>query len=90
MVIEIYGRQNCQLCENARKKIAHFLDRWEFNGSVRLVFQDIDTAAGAAESDFYDVFRIPSVLLKKGGDEVVARWDGKAPPSEELHQRLSA
>jgi len=36
------------------------------------------------------VFDIPSVLLKRDADEVIARWDGEPPPSRELQQRLSA
>ena len=49
---------------------------------------DMESEFGAAEADFFDVFGIPTVLLfenKSNKSEVVARWDGKAPPSEELH-----
>jgi len=42
----------------------------------------------AAESDFFDVFEIPSVLVLEGDSEVLARWDGSAPRSEELHEVL--
>jgi hypothetical protein len=50
----------------------------------------METVDGAAEGDFYDVFEIPSVLLKGEEDRVVARWDGTPPPSGELEQRLCA
>ncbi len=90
MIIEIYGKQECKLCESAKKKVTHFLSKWEMKEQVDLVFQDMETEHGAAEGDFFDVFEIPSVLLKEDADRVVARWDGQAPPSSELRRRLSA
>jgi hypothetical protein len=90
MIIEIYGKQECKLCKSAKKKVTHFLSKWEMQEQVDLVFQDMETEDGAAEGDFFDVFEIPSVLLKEDADRVVARWDGQAPPSNELRRRLSA
>ena len=90
MIIEIYGMQDCELCESAKKKVAHFLNKWQLNDSVKILFQDVGTVDGAAEGDFFDVFQVPAVLLKRNRDEVVARGDGQAPPSEELRRRLSA
>ena len=90
MIIEIYGKQDCALCESAKKKIAHFLKQWDQAEEVQVVFHDMETIEGAAEGDFFDVFDIPSVLLKDKDDAVLARWDGQAPPSDELQQRLSA
>ena len=90
MIIEVYGKKDCKLCASAEKKVEHLLEKWQLAGSVRIVFQDMLTADGAAEGDFHDVFRVPSVLLKTDADSVVARWDGDAPPSDELHRRLCA
>ena len=90
MIIEIYGKRDCELCESAKKKVAHLLERWQLAQSVEVIFRDMETEQGAAEGDFYDVFEIPSVLLKKDGEQIVGRWDGMAPPSDELRQRLSA
>jgi hypothetical protein len=90
MIIEIYGKQNCELCESAKKKVAHFLEKWDMKERVQVVFHDMETVEGASEGDFFDVFEIPSVLLKDGPDNVLARWDGQAPPSDELQSRLSA
>ncbi len=90
MILEIYGKQDCQLCESAKKKIAHFLRKWDMSDAVPIIFQDMETEAGAAEGDFFDVFEIPSVLLKSDADNVMGRWDGQAPPSDELQQRLCA
>jgi hypothetical protein len=90
MIIEIYGKQDCPLCESAKKKIGHFLKQWDQVEKVQIVFHDMETIEGAAEGDFFDVFDIPSVLLKDKDNAVLARWDGQAPPSDELQQRLSA
>ncbi len=90
MIIEIYGKQDCELCQTAKKKVIHFLRKWEMSDSVQVVFHDTETVEGAAESDYFDVFEIPSVLVKKDPESVVARWDGHAPPSEELRRRLTA
>ena len=84
MRIEVYGKQDCRLCESAKKKIEHFLGRWDVKDSVELAFMDIETESGAAEADFFDVFEIPTVLVLKNNGELLARWDGKAPPSREL------
>ncbi len=84
MKIEIYGKQGCTLCESARKKVEHFLQRWDAARRVQLSFVDMETEDGAAEGDFFDVFDVPTVLLLKNDRELVARWDGKAPPSAEL------
>jgi hypothetical protein len=91
MIIEIYGKQECKLCESSKRKVAHFLKKWDMSEDVQVVFQDMDTVDGAAEGDFFDVFEVPSVLLKEGRDEVVARWHGAgAPPEDELQSRLCA
>ncbi len=92
MVIEIYGKRNCSRCEGAKRKVTHFLDKWGVAHMVEVVFRDMDTVDGAAEGDFYDVFEIPSVLLRprNGSHTVLARWDGAAPPARELHERLCA
>mgnify|MGYP005670884695 CR=1 FL=1 len=90
MIIEIYGKQDCSLCESAKKKLSLLLKKWNLDGTVPIVFRDMETEEGAAEGDFHDVFDIPSVLLKEDGDVVVARWDGKPPTSQELRRRLCA
>ncbi len=90
MIIEIYGKQDCSLCESAKKKVGLLLRRWQMEEAVEVVFQDVETENGAAEGDFFDVFEIPTVLLKEDVDEVLARWDGQAPARDELQQRLCA
>ena len=88
MRIEVYGRQGCKLCESAKKKIEHFLEKWGVGKEHEIIFVDMESEFGAAEGDFYDVFHVPTVLLKKGESEIVARWDGEAPPSEQLEKHI--
>ena len=88
MILEIYGKQGCDLCHSARRKIGHLLNKWSMGDEVEVKFMDTDTVDGAAEADFFDVFEIPSVLIKESKDEVLARWDGEAPPSDELKESI--
>ena len=88
MHIEIYGKQECDLCHSARKKINVMLKKWSMDEDIEVKFMDTDTVDGAAEADFFDVFEIPSVMVKEGQDDVLARWDGEAPPSDELKASL--
>jgi len=90
MIIEIYGKQGCNLCKSTKRKIEHLLSKWSLGPKVQLVFRDTDTEYGAAEADFFDVFEIPTILLKRQAEdaEVIARWDRKPPPSEELEACL--
>jgi len=90
MIIEVYGKQDCPLCQSAKKKLTHLLKKWRLDDRVPVVFQDMETVDGATEGDFFDVFDIPSVLLKRDRNSVVARWDGKPPLSEELRAHLGA
>jgi len=88
MKIEVYGKQGCNLCKSAMKKVQHFLEKWGVGTEHEVVFMDVESEFGAAEGDFHDVFHIPTVLLKRDELEVVARWDGGAPPSEQLESHI--
>jgi len=90
MRIEVYGRQSCTLCQSAKRKIQYLLRRWNVEATVQTVFIDMDTEAGAAEADFFDVFNIPTVLFLNDTGSVIVRWDGKAPPSDELQALVDA
>jgi len=88
MRIEVYGKQGCKLCKSAMKKIEHFLEKWDAGKEHEVVFMDMESEFGAAESDFFDVFEIPTVLIRRDEFEVLARWDGEAPPSEQLQKHI--
>jgi len=88
MLIEIYGKEGCDLCHSAWKKVNTLLEKWSMDEEVEVKFMDTDTVDGAAEADFFDVFEIPGVLVKEDKDEVIARWEGEAPSSDELQESL--
>ena len=84
MRLEVYGKQGCDLCRSAHKKLTLFLEKHSVGEGVALNFVDMETEEGAAEGDFFDVFNVPTVLLLKDDAEVLARWEGKPPAMQEL------
>jgi hypothetical protein len=89
MRFEVYGKQGCDLCKSAHTKLTLFLDKHCVGQGVALNFVDVETEEGAAEGDFYDVFHIPTVLLLKDDAQVLARWEGKPPATQELEGLVS-
>lgn len=91
MTIHVYGKQGCKLCKSAKKKVNHFLDRWGVEEQVDVDFLDMENDYhAAAEGDFFDVFDIPTILVMEDDTHVLARWDGKAPPTGELKEIVHA
>ena len=80
--ISIFGKQGCGRCDTTKSKLTHFLSQWQLEHVVQLVFHDMDTRDGLAESAFYDVAdKVPVTVVEKEGREV-ARWDGEVPDSQ--------
>ncbi len=89
MTIHIYGKDGCKLCKSAKKKVHHFLERWGVEEDVDVTFLDMaNDYHAAAEGDFFDVFEIPTVMVMSDESSIVARWDGEAPPSDELESAI--
>ncbi len=87
MEIQVFGKQNCGKCLSTKHKVEHFIKKLGLNGSVSLVFFDMDTAEGLAEGAFRDVFDVPTTIIRQEGRDVV-RWDGVVPDSLELKQHF--
>ena len=87
MELKVFGRPTCQVCKQAMEKINYFLDKWEFQGKVRLTYFDMDTVDGLAEGAFYEVSDIPTVVLLNNQDEM-DRWVKRPPLSKELKPYL--
>jgi glutaredoxin len=81
----LYGKQGCGKCQAAKKKLGFFLDKWGYNGSVEFGYRDLETEDGLAEAAMNDVLfdSMPTVLIEHRG-RGLARWDGRAPESQEL------
>ena len=88
MRIEVYGKQDCRLCESMKRKLAVFLSKWGVSDRVPVEFMDMETPLAAAEAAFHDVRKIPTVLVKHTGGDVVARWEGPRLDSDELRNSL--
>jgi hypothetical protein len=65
------------------KKFQTFLTLWNITDKVELSFYDMETVDGLAEGAFMSVSKVPTSIIEKDG-QIVARWDGKVPVSEEF------
>ena len=82
--VKVFGKPGCEFCKTTVKKFETFLGRWNIaETDVKLSFFDMETVDGLAEGAFYGVTKIPATVIEKRAD-VLARWDGKVPLSEEF------
>ncbi len=88
MKIKIFGKESCSLCQSAKKKVSFFLAHWQYQDKIEVTYYDLESAEGLAEGAFYDVGKIPTIVLEKDG-QIIRRWEGVAPLSEELKKSLS-
>jgi len=89
MEINVFGKPGCEFCKTTMKKFETFLDRWKIDrGVVNLLFHDMETVDGLAEGAYYSVTKIPSTVIRKNG-QLLARWDGKVPLSQEFKDLFS-
>ena len=87
MEIQIFGKDGCERCEQAKKKVGFLVEKWGVGAQVPVTFFDMDTVAGRAEGAFYDVVDIPTTLVLEGDDEA-GRWNGAVPESDDLRRAL--
>jgi hypothetical protein len=83
MKIKVFGKKSCAKCETTKNKISHFIKKNEYEDKVSLEFQDMDTVEGMAEGAYYDVLKVPTSIVERGS-EVIARWDGEVPKTEDF------
>jgi hypothetical protein len=82
--VKVFGKPGCEFCKTTMKKFETFLGRWKIDpAKVKLNFFDMETVDGMAEGAFYSVSKIPATVIERASD-VLARWDGKVPLSEEF------
>jgi len=82
-----YVKEDCDACKNAKEKISFFLDKWGTADSVATEAINLDTEDGLVEAAMNGVADVPTIILQDDGGEV-ARWEKKAPPSDELKSKL--
>ena len=83
MKVKVFGKPGCEFCKTTMKKFETFLALWKINDKVNLSFFDMETVDGLAEGAFLGVTKIPTSIIELNGN-VVARWDGKVPVSEDF------
>ncbi len=83
MHVKVFGKPGCEYCKTTLKKFETFTQRWNIRDAVNLTFMDMETVDGLAEGAFYSVTKIPTTIIEKGNN-LLARWDGKVPLSEEF------
>ena len=84
MEVKVFGKPGCEFCKTTVKKFETFFGRWAIDPAlVKLNFFDMETVDGMAEGAFYSVTKIPATVIEREG-EVLVRWDGKVPLSEEF------
>jgi len=88
MKIEVFGKENCAVCESTKRKLAHFLEKWGCADGVDMTFVNMDTVEGMAEGAFQDVSEVPTTIISCDG-KTWGRWEGAVPPSEEVKEALS-
>jgi thiol-disulfide isomerase/thioredoxin len=87
--VKVFGKPGCEFCKTTMKKFETFINRWKIDTSkVNLQFFDMETVDGMAEGAFYSVTDIPSTVIERA-NELVVRWDGKVPLSEEFKDHLA-
>jgi hypothetical protein len=82
-----FVKEDCEACKNAKEKVAFFLDKWGATDSVATEAINLDTEGGLVEAAMNGVADVPTIILQHDGSEV-ARWEKKAPPSDELRAKL--
>lgn len=87
MRIRVYGKEGCDVCKQMRQKMERCIEKWGWKDKVALDYIDLTTVDGMAEGAFYDVFRVPTVIVEQNG-ETVARYNGGVEDSRELKERL--
>ena len=86
-VVEVFGKDGCAKCKAAKDKLTHYVTKQSLQQEVDLIFYDVETVDGMAESAFKDVHEIPTTIVTRNED-VIARWEGCVPPTTEFAQSV--
>ena len=83
MKVKVFGKPGCEFCKTTMRKFETFFTLWKIMDKVELSFFDMETVDGLAEGAFLSVSKVPTSIIENDG-QVLARWDGKVPVSEEF------
>ncbi|MEO0092566.1 MAG: thioredoxin family protein [candidate division WOR-3 bacterium] len=85
MKLLIFGKSTCEICYKVKNKLEYFSQK-EF--PIPIEYFDVETMEGMAQSAFWGINEIPTVILLKDKTEV-KRWEQTAPLFSELKTLLS-
>ena len=90
MQVVVFGKDNCALCEAAKKRIGFLIEKMGAGGKVRSSFVDVESVDGRAEAAFNDVFDAIPVTIITNDEQTLARWEGEIPNAEELRSHFES
>ena len=89
MDVVIFGKLNCGKCAGAKERVTVLIEKMGLAGKVPMQFVNLDTFDGRAEGAFYDVYdAVPVTIVRNDAQEVLSRWEGVMPRTEELRPVL--
>ncbi len=89
MKLVYFVKQDCSACENAKRKVGFYLDKWGMTDRIETEAIDVGTEDGLVEAAMQGVGEIPTIILQHEGEEL-GRWIKRAPLSDELRDVLGA
>ena len=84
--VNIFGIENCGKCLTAKTRAE--AAALPYGERVDVVYHDQGTFEGRAEGAWYDVDDELPVMVIEDGNRSVARWEGRAPKTDELSVAL--
>jgi hypothetical protein len=85
MEVVVFGKHNCGKCAGTKERVTVLIEKMGLSATVPMRFVNLDTVDGLAEGAFYDVYdAVPVTIIRDEAEDVLSRWEGVMPRSEEL------
>ena len=89
MVVTIFSKIDCPVCDEARKIIQSCVDELEAGSDLTIRHYDLDTAEGLVEGSLRNALEVPTTILEWQGEELI-RWEQEPPSRDILIAKISA
>jgi len=86
--IKIYGKDSCNLCKVAKKKVEHFLKTEKLEQEVEFSFVDITRVNGLVEGTILNVSEVPTTVINYKGEEVY-RMSKQIPNTNSIKEEIN-
>ena len=85
MEVIIFGKLRCGKCKGTQERVSFLAEKMGLASKVAVRFVDLESIDGRAEGAFHDVYdAVPVTIIRNDGDNIVGRWEGVVPKTEEL------